>query len=115
MTQVGRSEPQGRGGAWTAGGLGGAVSGRRGKAPPKGAPEASEGRHNERASHQDVARKTAHEVLSGVTGRGAYANLLLATVLAERGLPRRDAALATELVYGTLRGLGSYDTVIGQC
>jgi 16S rRNA (cytosine967-C5)-methyltransferase len=58
---------------------------------------------------------TAYEVLSAVAGRDAYANLLLGAALRERGLPRQDAALATELVYGTLRGQGSYDAVIGRC
>ena len=54
-------------------------------------------------------------MLSAVTSRGAYANLLLAASLRERGLSGPDAALATELVYGTLRGLGSYDAIIGLC
>ena len=47
--------------------------------------------------------------------RDAYANLLLPALLAERGLAGRDAALATELTYGTLRGQGSYDAVIDVC
>ena len=32
----------------------------------------------------------------------------------ERGLTGRDAALATELTYGTLRGRGSYDAILGH-
>ena len=36
-------------------------------------------------------------------------------LLAQRELTGRDAALATELVYGTLRGQGSYDAVLGIC
>lgn len=63
----------------------------------------------------DPARRTAYDVLSAVTSRGAYANLLLAASLRRRGLSGQDAALATELVYGTLRGRGSYDAVIGVC
>ncbi|HXP18819.1 MAG TPA: transcription antitermination factor NusB [Streptosporangiaceae bacterium] len=60
----------------------------------------------------DPARRVAYDVLSAVTGRGAYANLLLTAMLSERGLRGQDAALATELVYGTLRARGSYDAVI---
>ena len=47
--------------------------------------------------------------------RDAYANLLLPELLAQRGLTGRDAALATELTYGTLRGRGSYDAVLALC
>jgi 16S rRNA (cytosine967-C5)-methyltransferase len=54
-------------------------------------------------------------VLRAVTDRDAYANLLLPALLAERGLHGRDAALATELAYGTLRGRGSYDAVLAAC
>ena len=36
-------------------------------------------------------------------------------MLAQRGLTGRDAALATELTYGTLRGQGSYDAILGVC
>jgi 16S rRNA (cytosine967-C5)-methyltransferase len=54
-------------------------------------------------------------VLAAVHEREAYANLLLPRLLAERGLAGRDAALATELTYGTLRGQGSYDAVLAAC
>jgi 16S rRNA (cytosine967-C5)-methyltransferase len=63
----------------------------------------------------DQARRTAHGVLTAVTTREAYANLLLATSLREAGLGGKDAALATELVYGTLRNRGTYDAIIGLC
>ncbi len=63
----------------------------------------------------DPARRAAYDVLSAVTDRGAYANLLLAATLRERGLRGQDAALTTELVYGTLRGRGGYDAIIGLC
>ncbi len=63
----------------------------------------------------DPARRTAYDVLRGVAQRDAYANLLLPALLAERGIAGRDAALATELTYGTLRGQGSYDAVIDVC
>ncbi|MFD0477802.1 RsmB/NOP family class I SAM-dependent RNA methyltransferase [Nonomuraea thailandensis] len=47
--------------------------------------------------------------------RDAYANLLLPRLLRDRGIKGRDAALATELAYGTLRGLGTYDAIIELC
>jgi 16S rRNA (cytosine967-C5)-methyltransferase len=50
-----------------------------------------------------------------VAQRGAYANLLLPALLRERGLTGRDAALATELTYGTLRGRGTYDAILAVC
>jgi 16S rRNA (cytosine967-C5)-methyltransferase len=61
------------------------------------------------------AREVALEVLRAVADRDAYANLLLPSRLAERGLHGRDAALATELTYGTLRGRGTYDAVLAAC
>ena len=57
----------------------------------------------------------AFDVLRAVRERDAYANLLLPALLRERGLTGRDAALATELSYGTLRGQGTYDAVIAAC
>jgi 16S rRNA (cytosine967-C5)-methyltransferase len=44
-------------------------------------------------------------VIRRVTDEGAYSNLTLARTLARSGLSERDAAFATELVYGTLRRL----------
>ncbi|HEX6338172.1 MAG TPA: transcription antitermination factor NusB [Jiangellaceae bacterium] len=64
---------------------------------------------------RDVARSTAYDALRAVDERDAYANLVLPGLLRDRGLAERDAALATELVYGTLRGLGTYDAVLGEC
>jgi 16S rRNA (cytosine967-C5)-methyltransferase len=55
------------------------------------------------------------DVLLAVATRGAYANLLLPSVLRDRQLSGRDAALATELCYGTLRGQGSYDAILNAC
>ena len=57
----------------------------------------------------------AFEVLRAVREREAYANLLLPALLRERGLTGRDAAFATEISYGTLRGQGTYDAVIAAC
>jgi 16S rRNA (cytosine967-C5)-methyltransferase len=41
--------------------------------------------------------------------------LLLPALLREREITGRDAAFATELTYGTLRPLGTYDAVIAAC
>ena len=60
----------------------------------------------------DGARLTAYDVLDGVSGRAAYANLLLPQLLRERQLEPRDAALATQLAYGTLRATGTLDAVL---
>jgi 16S rRNA (cytosine967-C5)-methyltransferase len=53
--------------------------------------------------------------MRAVAERDAYANLLLPALLAERGLTGRDAAFATELTYGTLRGRGTYDAILAAC
>jgi len=60
----------------------------------------------------DGARLTAYDVLDGVSGRAAYANLLLPQLLRERQLEPRDAAFATQLAYGTLRATGTLDAVL---
>lgn len=54
----------------------------------------------------------AYDVLVAVREQDAYANLLLPRLLREQGLSGRDAAFATELVGGTLRGLAAYDAVL---
>jgi len=54
-------------------------------------------------------------VLTAVSERDAYANLLLASALRDRGLRGQDAALATELAYGTLRNRACYDAIIAMC
>ena len=63
----------------------------------------------------DHARQVALDLLTAVRTRGAYANLTLPGLLRDRGLSGRDAALATELAYGTCRALGQLDAVIGAC
>lgn len=60
----------------------------------------------------DPIRLLAHRVLSAVETDDAYANLLLPAVLREEGVAGRDAAFATELVYGTLRLQGRWDAMI---
>src|SRR6516165_1132057 len=84
---------------------------RRGAAPGKQGDRRNAGRR----IAATPAREVALEVLRAVADRDAYANLLLPSLLAERGLHGRDAALATELAYGTLRGRGTYDAVLGAC
>ncbi|MGH3319131.1 MAG: RsmB/NOP family class I SAM-dependent RNA methyltransferase [Streptosporangiaceae bacterium] len=61
------------------------------------------------------ARRVAYDVLRATTERGAYANILLPALLRERRLDGRDAALATELTYGTLRARGTYDAILATC
>jgi 16S rRNA (cytosine967-C5)-methyltransferase len=77
-----------------------------------------------RRPQRDPVRILAFEALRAVDERDAYANLVLPSLLreaeaeaAKKGgeFDRRDAALATELVYGTLRRQGTYDAVIAAC
>ena len=60
----------------------------------------------------DAPRLAAYDVLEAVRTDDAYANLVLPRLLREREIEGRDAAFVTELVGGTLRGLGTYDAVI---
>jgi 16S rRNA (cytosine967-C5)-methyltransferase len=57
----------------------------------------------------------ALELLTAVRVRNAYANLALPAILRRHGLRDRDAALATELGYGTLRAKGLLDAVVEAC
>ncbi|MGW2834020.1 RsmB/NOP family class I SAM-dependent RNA methyltransferase [Streptomyces sp. NPDC001286] len=75
-----------------------------------------------RRPKKDPVRILAFEALRAVDERDAYANLVLPPLLRKarekEGPDRfdgRDAALATELVYGTLRWQGTYDAVIAAC
>lgn len=85
------------------------AAGRTGKSAPR----------PHRRPKKDPARMVAFQALRAVDERDAYANLILPSLLrkAERqeGFERRDAAFATELVYGTLRLRGSYDAIIAAC
>jgi 16S rRNA (cytosine967-C5)-methyltransferase len=58
------------------------------------------------------ARRIALDVILAVRESDAYANLLLPVRLGRAKLSPADAALATELTYGTLRRQGYYDAVI---
>jgi 16S rRNA (cytosine967-C5)-methyltransferase len=62
----------------------------------------------------DPARQAAVEVLAAVRERDAYANLVLPKMLRDRKITGRDAALATELTYGTSRAVGMLDVIIAD-
>ncbi|HXT46876.1 MAG TPA: transcription antitermination factor NusB [Pseudonocardiaceae bacterium] len=64
---------------------------------------------------EDPARQAALDVLAAVRERDAYANLALPSLLRQRGINGRDAALATELCYGTCRTQGLLDAVLQSC
>ncbi|MFC8530510.1 RsmB/NOP family class I SAM-dependent RNA methyltransferase [Nocardia sp. NPDC057227] len=61
---------------------------------------------------EDGARLAARDLLRDVRERDAYANLALPALLRRYKLSGRDAALATELAYGTSRARGQLDAVI---
>jgi 16S rRNA (cytosine967-C5)-methyltransferase len=63
----------------------------------------------------DPARAAAYELLRAVAEQDAYANLALPRLLDAHGVSGRDAALATELGYGTLRAQGTLDEILGRC
>ena len=72
-----------------------------------------------RRPKKDPVRILAFEALRAVDERDAYANLVLPPLLRKArekdDFDARDAALATELVYGTLRRQGTYDAVLASC
>jgi 16S rRNA (cytosine967-C5)-methyltransferase len=63
-------------------------------------------------SGASASRRVAYETIRAVNQADAYANLLLPKAIARARLDTADAALATELTYGTLRRQGTYDAVI---
>ncbi|WP_309129249.1 transcription antitermination factor NusB [Microbacterium sp.] len=81
-------------------------------APRDGRRADGDARPASRSRKVQAARWVAYDVLRAVSASDAYANLLLPTLIGEAGLGAQDAALATELTYGTLRRRGSYDAVI---
>jgi 16S rRNA (cytosine967-C5)-methyltransferase len=87
----------------------GRPAGPRGAGPPRGRQGPS------RPPELDPARMAALELLTAVRVRNAYANLALPAILRRHGLRDRDAGLATELGYGTLRAQGLLDAVIDAC
>lgn len=87
----------------------GRPAGPRGAGPPRG--RQGPGRPPE----PDPARQAALELLTAVRVRDAYANLALPAILRRHRLHGRDAGLATELGYGTLRATGLLDAIIDEC
>lgn len=69
-------------------------------------------RHPRRRKPLDPPRRAAFDVLRAVSERDAYPNLALPAALREREITGRDAALATELTYGTCRTRGLLDAII---
>src|SRR5262249_57918335 len=62
----------------------------------------------------DAARRAAYEAVAAVHRDDAYANIVLPRLLRENRILGRDAALATELTYGTLRSQGQLDAIIAD-
>ncbi len=61
----------------------------------------------------DAARIAAFDALRAVDERDACTPIRCCRICCgDAGLSGRDAALATELAYGTLRGRGTYDAVL---
>ncbi|NBM15400.1 transcription antitermination factor NusB [Streptomyces sp. GC420] len=92
---------------------------RRPQSRPSGPAKAAKSSKPYRRPQKDPVRILAFEALRAVDERDAYANLVLPPLLRkarEKGdFDTRDAALATELVYGTLRRQGTYDAIIAEC
>ncbi len=63
----------------------------------------------------DKPRRVAYRLLRAVDADGAYANLVLPGLIRDARLGGRDAALATELGYGTVRAAGTLDEILGRC
>lgn len=61
-----------------------------------------------------TARSVALEALQKVYAEGAYANLVLPQLLTQAKLPERDAALAQELAFSTIRWQQTYDLIIAD-
>ncbi len=66
-------------------------------------------------SRRRTARGAAYDLLHAVHVDDAYANIAMAEILSQARLEPRDAALATELAYGTLRWQGLYDAILSTC
>lgn len=90
--------------------------GQRRESAGKRRPQRDQRREQQRGEPKGVrvspARLVAYDVLRDVDERDAYANLALAARIRDARIDGRDAALATELTAGTLRGQGRYDRII---
>ncbi|MGM0930986.1 MAG: RsmB/NOP family class I SAM-dependent RNA methyltransferase [Actinomycetota bacterium] len=111
----GRGNNEGRGRQ----GGGGQGSGRRDAAGRErnrgGTRHYSQSAPSQRSRTADPARLAAFEVLRAVERDDAYANLVLPASIRKHRLDKRDAGFATELAYGALRGLGTYDAILARC
>ncbi|OAA94348.1 16S rRNA (cytosine(967)-C(5))-methyltransferase RsmB [Clostridium coskatii] len=58
------------------------------------------------------ARSTAVEILNEVLESNAYSNKVLNTYLNKNNLNKKDKALVTEIVYGTLKYMYTIDTIL---
>lgn len=74
--------------------------------------ERSQQRPSERRRAGDPVRRLAWDALREVHDKDAFANIWLPKALRTQKITGRDAAFASELVYGTLRMQGLYDRVI---
>ncbi len=68
-----------------------------------------------RNAYKQSARSVAFELLLAVEENDTYANLHLPKLLSQARLEDRDAALAQELAFGTIRNQLFYDKVIEIC
>ncbi len=91
-----------------AGGPGGGKGGGHGKRWP------GRGNNARKTAGPTAPRMIAIRVVERVQRAGAYADLALHHALVQSRIPAADRALATELVYGTLRWRGRLDYLIGQ-
>lgn len=98
------------------GGKGGGKSGGDGRGPR--GPRSPKGPTREvlprRAGAPTAPRMVAIRVVERVQRAGAYADLALHHALVQSRMPAGDRALATELVYGTLRWRGRLDYLLGK-
>jgi len=83
--------------------------------PPRRAPRQRHPDTRRAQTAADPARMAAYELLRAVATRDAFANLALPAILRDLRVTGRDAAFATELAYGTLRGRGTYDAILSAC
>ena len=61
-----------------------------------------------------TARRVAYDALRRIEGDGAYANLVLRTMLDRSGLTDQDRRFATDLVYGTTRMRRACDALVDR-
>ena len=60
------------------------------------------------------SREVAINILDKVLDNGAYSNIALSNELNNSDLNDKDKALATEIVYGTIRRLKTLDMIISS-